>query len=123
MTVIPSCPALVVHDDDSFRRSLIAELDQEHFTVTYSPDGPEAVKALRERSFKVIVLGIDLNKRRGLEALDYLREHRAAVRGGVILLGDPNPELRNYARLADETLLKPVDAHYVAQRARVYCGD
>src|SRR5207245_2685687 len=97
MTVTPSCPALIVHDDDPFRRSLIATLDQSHFTVTYSPDGPEAVKALKERTFKVILLGIDLNRGRGLEALEYVRQHRDDLTGRVIILGEPNPDLRAYA--------------------------
>ena len=122
MTVAPSCPALVIHDDDSFRRSLIAALDQSHFTVTYLTDGPEAVRVLRERSFKIVLVSLDLTRSRGLVALAYLREHRKTV-NGIIILGDPNPELRAYAALADETLLRPVDPKYVADRARVYCGD
>jgi hypothetical protein len=39
----------------------------------------------------------------------------------VIILGESNPQLRDYARIADETLLKPVDPNYVADRARTYC--
>ena len=118
MTVAPSCPALVIHDDDSFRRSLIAVLDQKHFTVTYMADGADA---LRERAFEVILLSLDLNRRRGLHSAEYLRDHRQSIDGGVLLLADPNPELRTYTPLADETLLKPVDPSYVADRARVYC--
>jgi DNA-binding response OmpR family regulator len=121
MTVTPSCPALLIHDDDAFRKSLIATLDQKHFKVTYATDGPEAVKMLRERPFKIVVLGVDLKNKRGLAVLEYLRSNRSSVSGGVIIVGDPSPELRAYAGAADETLLKPVDASYVAARARVYC--
>lgn len=35
MTIAPSCPALLIHDDDPYRQSLIARLDQKHFTVTF----------------------------------------------------------------------------------------
>jgi len=122
MTVTPSCPALVIYDDDAFRRSLIATLDQKHFTVTYATDGPDAVRMLQERPFKIVVLGVDLKNKRGLAALEYLRNNRSTIGGGVIIVGDPNPQLREYAAAADETLLKPVDASYVAARARVYCG-
>ena len=122
MTVAPSCPALVIHDDDAFRKSLIATLDQKHFTVTVSTDGPDAVKMLQERPFKIVVLGVDLKNRAGLAVLEYLRKNRSTVSGAVIIVGDPNPQLRAYAAAADETLLKPVDASYVAARARVYCG-
>ena len=119
--VAPSCPALVIHDDDTFRKSLIATLDQKHFTVTIRPDGVAAVDALKTRRFEVVILGVDLSKERGLAALHYLRDNRPEVSGAVILLGEPTPELRNYAKLADETLLKPVDAEYVAERAWKHC--
>ena len=122
MTVTPSCPALLIHDDDAFRKSLIATLDQKHFTVTVSTDGPDAVKMLQERPFKIVVLGVDLKNKRGLAVLEYLRNNRSTVSGAVIIVGDANPQLRAYAAAAVETLLKPVDASYVAARARVYCG-
>jgi len=35
MSVTPSCPVLLIHDDDPFRKSLIATLDQRHFAVTH----------------------------------------------------------------------------------------
>jgi DNA-binding response OmpR family regulator len=122
MTVVPSCPALVVHDDDAFRRSLIASLDQNHFTVTVFSDGPDVIAKLKERRYKILLLGVDLTRRRGLETLEFLKQHRSDFGGTVIILGDSNPELRSYASAADETLLKPVDPNYVATRARVYCG-
>jgi len=115
MTVTPSCPALLVHEDDPFRRALIAALDRQHFTVTYTESGAEAVKAMCEKPFKVILLSFAVP-----EALDYLRDHR---RAGVILIATPNPDVRNYAKVAEETLLKPVDPTYVAERARAYCRD
>ena len=122
MTVTPSCPALLIHDDDAFRKALIATLDQKHFSVTICGDGPDAVKMLQQRPFKIVVLGVDLKNKRGLTALEYLRNNKTSVGSGVIIVGDPSPQLRQYASAADETLLKPVDASYVAARARVYCG-
>jgi DNA-binding response OmpR family regulator len=120
--VRPSCPALVVHDDDAFRRALIAALDQHHFTVTFSTDGDNAVDLLRNRKFTVAIVGLNLASRNGTKALDCLRD--AKVRNGlrVLILGDPDPQLRTYAPWADETLLKPVDPAYVVTRAQVYCG-
>ena len=113
MSVTPSCQALLIHEDDAFRRALIAALDQKHFSVTYTENGAEAVQAMRDKSFKVIVLSTDV-----AEALEYLRENRS---GAVILIAAPDPGLRKYAGIADESLLKPVDPKYVAERARVYC--
>ncbi len=122
MTVTPSCPILVVHDDDAFRRALIATLDQKHFTVTFSADGDDALKLLEGRSFRVVLVGVNLTEEKGLTALAFLRDHRQRIKCGVIILGEPNPDLRTYAPWADETLLKPVDPAYVADRARTYCN-
>ncbi|HEX8253269.1 MAG TPA: response regulator [Thermoanaerobaculia bacterium] len=118
--VRPSCPALVIHDDDAFRKSLIATLDQSHFAVTFARDG-DAVDILANRTFNVVILGVNLGTRNGLRSLEVLRTHKDAAKCGVIILGDPNPEIRTFAPWADETLLKPVDATYVASRARSYC--
>lgn len=120
--VSPSCPALVIHDDDAFRKSLIATLDQNHFTVTMAADGADAIDAIASRPFNVIIVVVDLANRKGLQALEHLRANRKAIAGGVIIVGEPSPELRSFAAVADETLLKPVDPRYVAGRARAYCG-
>jgi DNA-binding response OmpR family regulator len=106
---------MLIHDDDEFRKALIKSLDRKHFTVTFSPDGDDAVRLLRERRFRVIVLGVDVAEGKGLASLAHLRANRGTP---VIIIGDPNPDLRNHARDADETLLKPVDPDYVAERAR-----
>ena len=120
--ITPSCPAFVVLDDDAFRKALIASLDRKHFTVTYSADGDDAVQLLQDRQYRVLLVGLDLQSKKGMRVLDYLRANREQVRCGVIIIGEPNPELRAFARDADETLLKPVDPEYVADRARVYCN-
>jgi DNA-binding response OmpR family regulator len=121
MTVTPSCPAFVVHDDDAFRKSLIATLDQKHFTVTFAADADEAVKLLQERNFRVILVNLDLTSGKGIKVLQHLRQNGEKKQCGIIILGEPHPDVRSYAQWADETLLKPVDASYVADRARTYC--
>lgn len=118
--IAPSCPALVIHDDDAFRKSLIAALDQRHFTVTFSAEGADAIEMVRTRNFRIVLLGIDLKSKRGLSTLEALRG-RDRKTTSVIIVAEPDPELRNWGKVADETLLKPVDAAYVADRARVYC--
>jgi DNA-binding response OmpR family regulator len=119
--VRPSCPALVVDEDDAFRKSLIATLDQHNFTVTYTTDGDPAVELLRGRKFAVILLGLNLATSKGVRTLEFLRETKQGLGCGVLILGDPDPRIRTYAPWADETLLKPVDPLYVATRARSYC--
>ncbi|HVG24644.1 MAG TPA: response regulator [Thermoanaerobaculia bacterium] len=119
--VRPSCPALVVHDDDAFRKTLIAALDQQNFTVTFSSDGDGAIDLLQNRRFSVVLLGVNLASNSGTRALDFLRDSKEKLACGVLILGDPDPQIRTFAPWADETLLKPVDANYVATRARTYC--
>jgi DNA-binding response OmpR family regulator len=119
--VRPSCPALVIHDDDAFRKKLIAALDQGHFTVTFDRDGDGALATLGSRAFNVVLLGVNLQSNVGARALEFLRNAKANMKCGVIILGDPDPRIRSFAPWADETLLKPVDAQYVVTRARAYC--
>jgi len=119
--VRPSCPALVIHDDDAFRKSLIATLDQQNFTVTYAADS-EAIAIMRERKFTVVLVGLNLATQRGVQSLDFLRDSKERIGCGVLILGDPDPRVRTFAPWADETLLKPVDAAYVATRALTYCN-
>ncbi|HEX8173381.1 MAG TPA: response regulator [Thermoanaerobaculia bacterium] len=119
--VQPSCPVLVVHEDDTFRKSLIAALDQQNFTVTFTPDGDGAVDLLRRRKFRVVLVGVNLAEERGTRTLEFLRNEREGLGSAVLILGDPDPRIRSHAPWADETMLKPVDAAYVARRARAYC--
>ena len=124
MPVEKSCPVLVIHDDDAFRRNLIKALDQHHFAVTFEIDGEAAKKVLQARpqDFRIILVALNLKSDKGVAMLDFMREHRDLHRCGVIILGDPDPAIRTFAPWADETLLKPVDPAYVATRARAYCG-
>jgi len=115
MTVVPSCPALLIHEDDAFRRELIVALDEKHFSVTFTANAAEGIKALQEKSFKVVLLSAA-----AAEALQYLSDHR---RKGVILIAPSTPDVRKYASAVEETLMKPVAAMYVAERASVYCRD
>lgn len=112
---------MLIHDDDAFRKKLIATLDTQNFSVTFAEDGDGAVDHLKARTFSVVILGVNLATGRGVRSLEHLRANRDAVKCGLIILGDPDPNIRTYAPWADETLLKPVDAAYVATRARTYC--
>ena len=121
MVVDPSCLALLIHDDDEFRKRLIRTLDEQHFAVSYTVEGDIARKLLSEREYHVVLVGVDLKTRKGVTFLDHLRDHRDNMRCGVIVIGEPDPELRTFAPWVDETLMKPVDPDYVARRAQTYC--
>jgi ActR/RegA family two-component response regulator len=120
--VEPSCPIVVILEDGDFRKSLIRALDERNFSVTFAPDGDRALEVLRGRNgFRVAVVGLDLQNRIGLTSLEFLREHHRTMDCSVIIVGEPDPAARTFAPWAEEMLLRPVDPHYVATRARVYC--
>jgi DNA-binding response OmpR family regulator len=118
--VTASCPALVVFDDDEFRRNLIKTLDEQHFSVSFTPDGAEAINLLDSRTFQIVIVGVSLATKKGLKTLDYLKDKKGDR--SVIIVGEASPEMRTYAPWADETLLKPVDPAWIVTRARSYCG-
>lgn len=117
----PSCPVLVIHPNDAFRKALIAALDQHHFKVSFISDERQVGELLREDDFRVILLGLNMATRTGVQSLEALQQARQDHKCAVIILGDPDPQVRTAAPWADETLLKPVDPAYVAQRAHSYC--
>ena len=119
--LLPSCPALVIHPNDDFRRALIAALDQHHFKVSFVSDEQRVGELLREAHFRVILLGLNMASRVGVQSLEALQQAKRDHKCAVIILGDPDPQVRTTAPWADETLLKPVDPAYVAQRAHSYC--
>lgn len=119
----PSCPVLVVEDDESFRKPLVAALDQAHFTVTAVATAEEALAELEAREFDVIILDLKLPERSGYDVLDHIRSNRQRITAKILVVSGVGPQLRQDAALgiAEEVLLKPVDHRYVAQRARKYC--
>ena len=122
MVVAPSCNVLLIHDEGEFRKRLIATLDAQHFSVAYGLDGEGALQLLSERMYQVVLVGVDLKRKKGLKILDHLRDHREHLKCGIIVIGEPDPALRTFAPWVDETLMKPVDPDYIAQRARTYCN-
>ena len=125
MSVAPSCPVLLVEDDESFRKGLVAALDESHFTVTMATSGEEGLEALAARhDFQVIILDLDLPGVDGQAVLDHVRDHRGEIEARIIIVTGAHPELRKKFNLslAEEVLLKPVDFAHVAARARRYCA-
>ena len=117
----PSCPVLVIHPNDDFRKALIAALDQHHFKVSFVSDEEQVSERLSEGDFRVVLLGVNLAAHTGVQSLEALRQAKQAHKLAVIIIGDSDPQVRTTAPWADETLLKPVDPAYVAQRAHSYC--
>lgn len=120
----PSCPVLVIEDDESFRKPLIAALDEAHFTVTAAGSAEEALEVMKTRVFQVIILDLRLPGQSGYDLLEYIRTNRDRIRSRILVVSGVGPQARQDADLsiAEEVLLKPVDYSYVAKRAQKYCS-
>jgi len=65
---------LIVDDDQSHRIMLRAVLKEEDYRVTEAADGIEAVKAVENEAFDIILLDIRMTKMDGIEALTEIRK-------------------------------------------------
>jgi CheY-like chemotaxis protein len=102
---------LVVDDDDQMRRYLSIFLKNRGHSVLETADGHEAVRAVREEAFDLVITDIAMP---GMDGLDLIREVRQRQPAAKILAisgaawDEPNLPL-NLARHfgADSTLIKP----------------
>src|SRR5512146_148818 len=69
---------LVVDDEEPFRRLLKKELTRKGYAVEVAPDGSEALRLLRDRSFDVILLDVVMPGVDGLALMKKLREDPGA---------------------------------------------
>ena len=111
MAELQSEPLVLVIDDDSWIRSLVAELlASEGFTVLEASDGVRGLKLAQERSPDVILLDLALPGRSGLEVLTVLKERQSTRKISVIVLSAYALLLaREGARRADGVIQKPFD--------------
>jgi DNA-binding NtrC family response regulator len=65
---------LVVDDEEPFRRLLKKELTRKGYAVEVAPDGSEALRLLRDRSFDVILLDVVMPGVDGISLMKKLKE-------------------------------------------------
>ncbi|MGE5809280.1 MAG: sigma-54-dependent transcriptional regulator, partial [Nitrospirota bacterium] len=69
---------LVVDDEEPFRRLLKKELTRKDYAVEVAPDGNEALRLLRDRSFDVILLDVVMPGVDGISLMKKLKEDSGA---------------------------------------------
>ena len=101
---------LVVDDEEALRRLHARALSRAGYDVETAADGNEAMRALRETSFDIILTDIDMPGMSGIHLLERVREHDRDV-PVLLLTGAPSVDTAAAAMEhgALRYLLKPVD--------------
>jgi DNA-binding response OmpR family regulator len=114
-------PVLVVDDSLTVRMDLRAVLSSAGFAVTAADTKQAAEKALRSKSFALVVLDVMLPDGSGIDLLREIRSEQASVHVPVILLSteaEVRHRIRGLTTGADEYVGKPYDAAYIAKCAK-----
>ncbi len=110
---------LFVDDEDVIRKSLSRNLREEHFTVTAVADGSEAISALQERQYELVITDLMMA---GIDGLDVLKAvKKLAPLTSVIILtgyGDMRSAIDALRLGADDFTLKPCEVEELVFRIR-----
>jgi len=101
---------LIVEDDASVRESLLAILAPRNYDVESVSDGEQALKAIEERNYDVLLLDLQLPKVRGIEVL--MQAKNLSSRTSIVILtahGSVEGAVEAMKLGADDYLEKPCD--------------
>jgi EAL domain-containing protein (putative c-di-GMP-specific phosphodiesterase class I) len=87
----PASRILIVDDDEALLRLHVRALSGAGFEVTAAADGAQAVKAIEQSAFEVILSDIDMRGLDGLKLLAHVRTHDLDV-PVVLITGSPSVE-------------------------------
>jgi EAL domain-containing protein (putative c-di-GMP-specific phosphodiesterase class I)/ActR/RegA family two-component response regulator len=108
--IAPAARALVVDDDAALRRAMRRILGAAGFAVTEAADGAEAVAALAEHAYDVVVSDLHMP---GLDGLELLRKVRAVDLDLPVILVTGEPDVGSAAQAVEHGafryLTKPLD--------------
>jgi len=103
-------PILIVEDETIMRESLRDWLSDSGYSVETAKEGEEALNAIAEQDFSLLILDLRLPGKNGLEVLREAREKKPQL-NGIIITAYPSVETAVDAikRGAIDYLPKPVD--------------
>jgi two-component system KDP operon response regulator KdpE len=119
----PEPRVLVVEDEEQLSRMLRATLIQAGYAVTIAKTGAEALNAMRQLVFGVILLDLELPDMDGKEVI---REGRLISSAPILVLSARGSEREKIAALdigASDYLAKPFDVGELLARIRVALRD
>ena len=112
-------PRLLVVDDEPFNVQLITRIFQRTCDITPATNGREALQALANNPFDVVLLDIMMPEISGLDVLKIVRSTADLAELPVVLisaLGDKEEVVRGIRLGANDYITKPVDADIVQAR-------
>jgi EAL domain-containing protein (putative c-di-GMP-specific phosphodiesterase class I)/DNA-binding NarL/FixJ family response regulator len=115
-------PRILIADDDPAVRSLLKRaLEREEFDVTLASNGLEAIEAIRNDSFAVLLLDVHMPVLDGLETLHEIRaDDRSRTLPIILITGEDalSDRVLGLESGADDYLVKPFALQEVAARVR-----
>src|SRR5689334_4370395 len=119
---IPS--VLLVDDIDANLVALEALLSDLSCELVRAKSGNEALKQLLKRDFAVVLLDVQMPEMDGYEVAKYARENPQTRSVPIIFLtamhGSEDSMLRGYGTGAVDFLMKPINAHVLRAKVRVF---
>lgn len=111
---------LLVEDDELLGAGLLTALQRAHYSAERVTDGEQAIQALADNNFDLVILDLGLPKLDGSEVLRQLRAKRNDI--PVLILSARDSTRDRIAGLdlgADDYLIKPFDLDELLARIRV----
>ena len=101
---------ILAEDNDILRKSLSFFLESKGFSVDQFSDGEEALQAIQNNPYDLILTDINMPGKSGMEITQYVREHISADTPIIILTssGVEQTELDSFDIGANEFIAKPV---------------
>lgn len=110
---------LVVDDEDDFRETIVKRLRGRHLDTTGVASGEEALKAMEQESFDVVVLDVRMPGMDGIEALKEMKK-RWPLTEFIMLTGHASVEsgIQGMQLGAFDYVMKPVPLDELLDKMR-----
>lgn len=115
---------LVVEDDPSIRRLVVAAFKRQGLSVATAIDGMEAIERLRDHHFRVLLLDLMMPRVSGWEVIDWLKEDGRRKPQSVIVVSAANREVFGELEpgVVNAIVFKPFDVAELTAYVKACCG-
>jgi CheY-like chemotaxis protein len=115
---------LVVEDDAAIRRLLALTFKHEGLNVTTARDGVEAIEALKQRHYRVLILDLMMPRMTGWEVIEWLKETRDQKPQSVIVVSATNRDVIRELEpeVVNAIVFKPFDVNELTGYVKACCG-